>query len=301
MSFKSGFVSIVGRPNVGKSTLLNRLIGEKIAITTDKPQTTRNTIRAVYHGEDAQIVFLDTPGIHRPKHKLGEFMVTAARKTFNEVDAVLFLVDNSMEIGPGDQFILEMLAEVKTPVIVVVNKLDLLSPDDFLILYNRYKAMPQVKEVLGVSALKGANIKSLVDLLLEEMKAGPVYFSEDMVTDMPVRAIAAEIIREKVLMYMEDEIPHGVAVVIDTFKERPKQHLVDIQATIICEKKTHKGMIIGKQGRKLKGIGKAAREDIEGLLGTKVFLEIWVKVKEGWRDDAGSLKNYGYTNDDFKV
>lgn len=294
MGFKSGFVSIIGRPNVGKSTLLNCLVGEKVAIMTNKPQTTRNTIRAIYHSDEAQIVFLDTPGIHKPKHKLGEYMVSAATNTFKEVDAVLFLVDDSMDIGPGDQYILDMLEGVTTPVYVVVNKLDLLTPDKFEILYNRYKKLPQVTDVLGVSALKGANMRGLIELLVGVLKEGPVFFPDDIVTDQPERAIVAEIIREKLLMYMEDEIPHGVAVVIDSFKERVGKPLVDIQATIICEKKSHKGMIIGKQGRKLKGIGKASREDIEKLLGTKVFLELWVKIKEGWRDDAGSLKNYGY-------
>lgn len=294
MGFKSGFVSIIGRPNVGKSTLLNCLVGEKVAIMTNKPQTTRNTIRAIYHSDEAQIVFLDTPGIHKPKHKLGEYMVSAATNTFKEVDAVLFLVDDSMDIGPGDQYILDMLEGVTTPVYVVVNKLDLLTPDKFEILYNRYKKLPQVTDVLGVSALKGANMRGLIELLVGVLKEGPVFFPDDIVTDQPERAIVAEIIREKLLMYMEDEIPHGVAVVIDSFKERVGKPLVDIQATIICEKKSHKGMIIGKEGRKLKGIGKASREDIEKLLGTKVFLELWVKVKEGWRDDVGSLKNYGY-------
>lgn len=294
MGFKSGFVSIIGRPNVGKSTLLNCLVGEKVAIMTNKPQTTRNTIRAIYHSDEAQIVFLDTPGIHKPKHKLGEYMVSAATNTFKEVDAVLFLVDDSMDIGPGDQYILDMLEGVTTPVYVVVNKLDLLTPDKFEILYNRYKKLPQVTDVLGVSALKGANMRGLIELLVGVLKEGPVFFPDDIVTDQPERAIVAEIIREKLLMYMEDEIPHGVAVVIDSFKERVGKPLIDIQATIICEKKSHKGMIIGKQGRKLKGIGKSAREDIEKLLGTQVFLELWVKIKEGWRDDAGSLKNYGY-------
>jgi GTP-binding protein Era len=299
MAFKSGFVSIIGRPNVGKSTLLNCLVGEKVAIMTNKPQTTRNTIRAVYHGEDAQIVFLDTPGIHKPKHKLGEYMVKAAQNTFNEVDVVLFLVDESMDIGPGDQYILDMLEGTKTPVFIVVNKLDLITPDKFKVLYDKYKAFDQVTDVIGVSALKKANIRGLVDSIIDHLEEGPAFFPDDMLTDQPERAIAAEIIREKLLMYLEDEIPHGVAVVIDTFKERKDKPLVEIQATIICEKKSHKGIIIGKEGRKLKGIGKASREDIEALLGTKVFLELWVKIKEGWRDDVGQLKNYGYDSKDL--
>ncbi|MCK8058110.1 MULTISPECIES: GTPase Era [unclassified Fusibacter] len=299
MAFKSGFVSIIGRPNVGKSTLLNCIVGEKIAIMTNKPQTTRNTIRAIYHEEEAQVVFMDTPGIHKPKHKLGEYMVNAAKTTFNEVDLVLFMVDDSAKIGPGDQYILDMLQEVKTPVFVVINKLDLLMPEDFEVIYNQYMALPQVTEVYGISALHKSNVDGLMKAVVNTLNEGPMFFPNDMVTDQPERAIVSEIIREKLLLYLEDEIPHGVAVSIESFKERKGKPLVDIQATIICEKKSHKGIIIGKQGRKLKGIGKSSREDIEKLLGTKVYLELWVKIKEGWRNDSSQLKNYGYDSKDL--
>ncbi len=298
MNFKSGFVTIIGRPNVGKSTLLNCLVGQKIAIMSNKPQTTRNTIRAIYNEDDTQIVFLDTPGIHKPKHSLGEYMVSAARRTFNEVDVVLFMVDDSADIGPGDQFILNMLENLNTPVIVVVNKLDLIKPDDFAKLYEKYSAMSFVDDVIGISAIGAGNVDGLLKLVKTYLPEGPQYFPADMITDQPERQIVSEIIREKLLMFLNEEVPHGVAVVIDSFKERKNKPMIDIQATIIVEKKSHKGIVIGKGGRKLKGVGKASREEIEALLGVKVFLELWVKIKEGWRDSYTQLKNYGYTLDE---
>ncbi len=297
MSFKSGFVTIIGRPNVGKSTLLNRLVGEKIAITTDKPQTTRNKIQGIYNDDESQIVFLDTPGIHKPRHKLGEFMVDSATRTFNEVDLILLMMDESPEIGPGDRYILEMMEHVKTPVILIINKLDLIAPDKFKKLYDTYSEMPFIKEVLALSAANDENVDPLMKRIKSYMEEGPAYFPTDMVTDQPERVLVAELIREKALMYLEEEIPHGIAVEIEQMKLRPDGRIIDISAVIVCEKDSHKGIIIGKQGRKLKGIGKSAREDMEALLGTKVFLQLHVKVRSGWRDNEGLLKNYGFRNE----
>lgn len=295
---KSGFVTIVGRPNVGKSTLLNCIIGQKIAIMSDKPQTTRNTIRAIYNDDNSQIVFLDTPGIHKPKHALGEFMVRSARRTFNEVDAVLFMTDDAQQIGPGDQYILDMLQGVETPVYVVINKVDLMLPDDFKAMYDRYKAFDYIDDVIGISAIAASNVDGLIQLIKTQLEEGPQYFPVDMITDQPERQLVAEIIREKTLLYLDEEVPHGIAVVIDRFKERTDKPIIDIQATIICEKKSHKGIVLGKQGRKIKGIGKASREEIEALLGSRVFLETWVKVKERWRDSRAQIQNYGYKLED---
>ncbi len=294
--FKSGFVAIVGRPNVGKSTLLNCVVGQKIAIMTQKPQTTRNVIRAVYNDEDSQIIFLDTPGIHKPKNELGKYMVGAAQRTLQDVDLVLFMIDDSLKIGAGDRYILEQLEAIKTPTIVVVNKLDLINPDDFKKIYDTYLEMPFIDDVIGISALAASNVDSLVRLIKSYLEEGPKYFPDDVLTDQMERQIAAEIIREKLLLYLDDEIPHGVAVTIDQFKERDNKPLVDIDATVICEKKSHKGIVIGKSGAKLKGIGKASRTDLEALLGIKVNLKIWVKVRENWRNSKTQLKNYGYFN-----
>ncbi len=296
--FKSGFVAIVGRPNVGKSTLLNCIAGQKVAIMTAKPQTTRNVIRAVYNDADSQIVFLDTPGIHKPKSELGKYMVTAAQKTLQDVELILFMVDDSKKIGAGDKYILAQLEAAKTPVIVVVNKLDLIHPDDFKLLYDAYNALPFIDDVIGISAISAGNVDALMTLIKGYLKAGPKYFPEDVVTDQMERQIVAEIIREKLLMYLDDEIPHGVAVVIDSFSARDDKPLIDIDATIVCEKKSHKGIVIGRGGAKLKGVGKASRQDIELLLGNKVNLKIWVKVRENWRNSKAQLKNYGYTNRD---
>ncbi len=294
--FKSGFVAIVGRPNVGKSTLLNCVIGQKIAIMTQKPQTTRNVIRAVYNDDNSQIIFLDTPGIHKPKNELGKYMVGAAQRTLQDVDLVLFMIDDSLKIGAGDRYILEQLEAVKTPTIVVVNKLDLINPDDFKKIYDTYMAMSFIDDVIGISALAASNVDGLMKLVKSYLSEGPKYFPDDVLTDQMERQIAAEIIREKLLLYLDDEIPHGVAVTIEQFKERDNKPLVDIDATIICEKKSHKGIVIGKGGAKLKGIGKASRTDLEALLGVKVNLKIWVKVRENWRNSKAQLKNYGYFN-----
>ncbi|AOY77550.1 GTPase Era [Clostridium formicaceticum] len=294
MKFKSGFVTIIGRPNVGKSTLMNQVIGEKIAIMSDKPQTTRNKIQSVYTENDFQIVFIDTPGIHKPKHKLGEYMVRAAKETLGEVDAILFVVDDSPTIGPGDAFIMEVLKDINTPVILVINKIDKMDQDKFNALYALYKEKEMFSDIVGISALEGANLQVLIDKVVDFLPTGPQYFPGDMITDQPERLIVAEIIREKILHYTHEEVPHGVAVETSMMKKREGKNIVDIHATIYCEKKSHKGIIIGKQGRKLKGIGKSAREDMEKLLGSKVYLELWVKVKEDWRNSQNTLRTLGY-------
>lgn len=291
---KSGFVSIVGRPNVGKSTLLNAILGEKIAITTSKPQTTRNTIRGIYTSadEDMQIVFIDTPGIHKPRNKLGEFMTEAALNTFHEVDATIFITDDELSKGPGDKYILDMLKNTDTPKILVINKIDVLEPEKFRRIYEEYEELGIFTKIFGTSALEGKNVNMLIEDLQGMLDEGPMYFPPDMVTDHPERFIVSEIIREKLLLYLNDEIPHGAAVEIEQYEEGRK--LTKISAVIYCEKKSHKGIIIGKDGKKLKGIGKDARIEIEALLGTKVFLELWVKVKENWRDSDFALSNFGY-------
>ena len=291
---KSGFVSIVGRPNVGKSTLLNSILGEKIAITTSKPQTTRNTIRGIYTNmeSEVQIVFIDTPGIHKPRTKLGEYMTDTAINTFKEVDALVLIVDDELAAGPGDKYILDLVKDADTPKILVINKIDALPPDKFKRIYEEYEQLAIFKEIFGISAREGTNVDRLVAAITELMDEGPMYFPAEMVTDHPERFIVSEIIREKLLLYLNEEIPHGVAVEIETYKETPK--LTKIGAVIYFEKKSHKGIIIGKEGKKLKGIGKDARMEIEGLLGTKVFLELWVKVKEHWRDSDIALSNFGY-------
>lgn len=293
---KSAFVGIVGRPNVGKSTLMNSFLGEKIAITANKPQTTRNTIRGIYtsdHGDDkTQLIFLDTPGIHKGKNKLGKSMTEGAIRTFSEVDILLFLVDSRIDKGPGDMNILNMLKEVNTPKILVINKIDLMKPEDLAETFSAYEDMGIFEKVIGISAKEGAGVQELLSSIEALAKMGPMYFPEDMITDHPEKFIVSEIIREKALEFLDEEVPHGVAVEIESYKEL--ENLTRISAVIYCEKKTHKGIIIGKQGRKLKGIGKSAREDIEALVGTKVFLQLWVKVKENWRDSDFMLSNFGY-------
>jgi GTP-binding protein Era len=287
-------VTIVGRPNVGKSTLLNNIVGEKIAIISDKPQTTRNRIQAVYNDEDRQIIFLDTPGIHKPKHRLGEVMVKTATSTFRDVDLILFLVDVEAGFGKGDRFIIESLKSVKTPKFLIINKMDKIGPEEFKRFQNTLENMEIFDDIIAISAKNGKNVDLLIRKIGERMPEGPMYFPGGMITDQPEKAIIAEIIREKLLMYLEQEIPHGVAVEIESLKKREGKDIIDVSAVIVTEKKSHKGIIIGKGGRKLKGVGKSAREDIENLLGSKVFLELWVKVKEGWRDSDFLLKNYGF-------
>ena len=294
---KTGFIGIIGRPNVGKSTLMNAILGEKVAITTDKPQTTRNTIRGIYTRIDSeengvQMVFIDTPGIHKPHNKLGSYMTDSAINTFKEVDLILFLVDSDISKGPGDKYILEMLKSINTPKLLVINKIDKMSPEEFRKIYDEYNAMNVFQGIYGTSAKEGRNIDALICASEDYLEEGPMYFPEDMVTDHPERFIVSEIIREKVLLYLNDEVPHGVAVEIESYKEEDR--ITRIGAVIYCERKSHKGIIIGKEGKKLKGIGKSARLEIEGLLGCKVFLELWVKVKENWRDSDFALSNFGY-------
>lgn len=295
--FRSGFVTIIGRPNVGKSTLMNTVLGEKIAIMSSKPQTTRNKIHGIYTTEDSQVIFLDTPGVHRPKNKLGEFMVSSAMNTLKEVDLVLFLVDESKKIGPGDKYLVDQLSNIKTPVILVINKADLLDPEDLRSIVENYKEYDFFEDIIAISALENKNVDYLLGKISDYMVEGPMYYPSDMITDQPERAIVSEIIREKLLMYLDQEIPHGVAVEIESMKKRGDKDIVDIQATIVCERDSHKGIIIGKNGRKLKGVGKSSREEMERLLGSKVFLELWVKVRSNWRDSDALLKNFGYRQD----
>lgn len=295
---RSGFVGIVGRPNVGKSTLMNSILGEKIAITSDKAQTTRNAIRGIYtkmEGDEptCQLVFIDTPGIHKPKNALGSYMTDTALGTLSEVDIILFLVDSPLQDGAsGDRFILEALKKTDTPKILVINKIDKIEPDDFAKIYSDYEAMGMFEEIVGTNALEGKNVDVLLRVLEAHAEEGPMFFPPDMVTDHPERFLVSEIIREKLLMYLKDEVPHGVAVEIEQYEEEKK--ITRINAAIYCEKQSHKGIIIGKQGHTLKGIGMAARTEIEALLGTKVYLELFVKVKEKWRESTIAISNFGY-------
>jgi GTP-binding protein Era len=299
---KSGFIGIVGRPNVGKSTLLNSILGEKIAITTDKPQTTRNAIRGIYTKEDEsgepllQMVFIDTPGIHKPKNKLGAYMTDTAVNTLKEVDVILFLVDSPYEgENSGDGFIMKILRDTETPKILVINKIDKLAPDVFENIYRTYEETGIFKAIVGTNALKGQNVDKLLAELEGYMEEGPMFFPPDMITDHPERFLVSEIIREKILLYLSDEVPHGTAVEIERYEEL--EGLTRIYAAIYCEKKSHKGILIGSGGKKLKGIGKAARLEIEALIGTKVYLELFVKVREHWRDNAIAISNLGYRSE----
>ncbi len=292
--FYSGFVSLVGRPNVGKSTLMNRLIGEKIAIISNKPQTTRNRVQSILTKDDFQIVFIDTPGIHRPRHKLGEYMVKSAETTLNEVDAVLMLIEPTDKILEADRLIIEKFAKVKSPVILVINKIDTVERERVFKVIDEYRKLYDFAEIVPISAFEGTNTDELLSVIRKYLPEGPQYFPSDMVTDQPERQIASEIIREKALRLLEDEIPHGIAVEITEMKKRKEGNLVDVRATIFCEKDSHKGIIIGKHGDMLKKIGTKARGDIERLLGSPIYLELWVKVKKDWRDSDFLLKNFGY-------
>lgn len=296
---RSGFVGIIGRPNVGKSTLLNAILGEKIAITTEKPQTTRNAIRGIYthyaettDDDDIQMVFIDTPGIHKPRNRLGEYMTDTAKDTFKEVDVIIFIVDDALSAGPGDKYILDMLRDVNTPKILVINKIDIMAPDDFAKIYREYEGIGLFEDILGTSAIDGTHVDNVIQAAAGFMDEGPMYFPDDIVTEHPARFIVSEIIREKALTYLRDEVPHGIAVEIESYEEG--EDITRISALIYCEKKSHKGMIIGRNGHTLKGIGKSARKEIEALLGTRVYLETYVKVKENWRDSDVDLTNFGY-------
>lgn len=296
--FKSGFVAIVGRPNVGKSTLLNRLVGQKVAIMSDKAQTTRNKIQGIYTTPEAQIVFIDTPGIHKPKSRLGDFMVQSALSSLNEVDAVLMMVNATQPRGAGDNFIIERLKNVKKPVYLLINKIDQVHPDDLLGLIEQYKEALPWTEVIPISALEGHNVTTLLTALTKQLPNGPQYYPSDQVTDHPERFVISELIREKVLQLTRQEVPHSVAVAIDQIS-RQSEEKIHVQATIIVERPTQKGILIGKGGSMLKKVGTLARQDIEHLLGDKVFLELWVKVVPGWRDKTSALQSYGYRKNDY--
>lgn len=297
--FQSGFVAIIGRPNVGKSTLLNEIIGQKIAIMSDKPQTTRNKIQGVYTTDEAQIIFIDTPGIHKPKHRLGDFMMKVANNSLNEVDLILFVIDANEKFGPGEQFILERLSNVETPVFLVVNKIDTVTPESLLETINRYKERFSFKEIVPVSALNGNNVMTLLEQITSYLPEGPQYYPADQVTDHPERFVVAELIREKVLHLTREEIPHSIAVMIEQMKRREESEVVYIGATIIVERESQKGIVIGKRGHVLKEVGQRARVDIEALLGSKVFLELWVKVQKDWRNKATHLREFGFREDEY--
>ena len=299
-NFKSGFVTIIGRPNVGKSTLMNHLIGQKIAITSNKPQTTRNRIQTVYTDmERGQIVFLDTPGIHQAKNKLGEYMVNVAEHTLSEVDVILWLVEPSTFIGAGEQHIIKQLKKTKTPVILIINKVDTVEREKILEYIDAYRKVFDFAEIVPASALREQNLDTVVDVIFKYLPYGPMFYDEETVTDQPERAIVAEIIREKALHALDDEIPHGIAVYIDRMKERRGQNIIDIDATIVCERDSHKGIISGKGGSMLKKIGSNARYEMERLLDTQVNLKLWVKVRKDWRDSELMMKNFGYNKDDI--
>ena len=295
-AYKSGFATLIGRPNVGKSTLMNCLIGQKIAITSNKPQTTRNRIQTVYTSEEGQIVFVDTPGIHKAKNKLGNYMVNVAERSLSEVDVVLWLVEPSNFIGAGERHIIEQLKKVKTPVILVINKIDTVKRDQLLEYIDTYRKEYDFAEIVPVSALKDENTAELIKCIMKYLSYGPAFYDEDTITDQPMRQIVAELIREKALRLLEEEIPHGIAVSIESMKYKKK--IVDIEATIICERESHKGIVIGKQGAMLKKIGSYARPEIEDLLEMQVNLQLWVKVKKDWRDSDFLLKNFGYNEKD---
>jgi len=307
--FYSGFVTLIGRPNVGKSTLMNLFIGEKISIVSNKPQTTRNKIRSILTGEDYQIVFIDTPGIHRPTTKLGNFMVKSAQNALNEADAVIYMVEpqkNPQKINEGDKAIIESLAKVKTPVFLAINKVDTVAKPDLLTAIDQYRHAYNFKDIIPLSAKTGDNTQALLSAIRGVLEPGPMYFPEDQITDQPERQITAEIIREKALTFLHEEIPHGLAVEITAMKSRAAAPatpdaedtegvIVDVSATIFCERDSHKAIIIGKGGAMLKRIGQTARRDIENLLGSPIYLETWVKVKKNWRDSDFLLKNFGYS------
>ena len=292
--FRSGFVTLIGRPNVGKSTLMNRLIGQKIAITSEKPQTTRNRIQTVYTDDRGQIIFLDTPGIHKVRNRLDGYMVSVAEHTLKESDMIAWLAEPTSYIGENEKYILKKLAGVKTPVVLVLNKIDTISREELMKLIVMYRDAYDFAEIVPVSALKGDNMDELVNVIFKYLPEGPMYFDPDTVTDQPMRQIAAELIREKALRNLKDEVPHGIAVVIDQMKERGTSNFFDIDATIVCERDSHKGIIIGKNGAMLKKIGTQARREIEALMDAQVNLKLWVKVRKEWRDNELYLKNYGY-------
>lgn len=297
---KSGFVTIIGRPNVGKSTLMNHLIGQKIAITSKKPQTTRNRIQTVYtDAKKGQIVFLDTPGIHQAKNKLGQYMVNVAESTLKDVDVILWLVEPTNYIGAGEQHIIKQLQKTKLPVLLIINKIDTVEKEKILEYIDTYRKAYDFEEIIPVSALRDKNLSDVIDSIFKYLPYGPMYYDEDTITDQPERQIVAEIIREKALHALDEEIPHGIAVTIERMKDRPNGRMTDIDATIVCERESHKGIIIGKGGSMLKKIGTNARYEIEQMLERKVNLKLWVKVKKDWRDSDMLMKNFGYRPEDI--
>jgi len=298
--FKSGFISIIGRPNVGKSTFLNRVIGQKIAIMSDKPQTTRNKVQGVLTTDKSQMIFIDTPGIHKPTHKLGDFMMKVAQNTLREVDLILFMVNATEPIGKGDRFILDMLEGNKTPVFLIINKIDLVHPDALLSIIDSYKSEYEFAEILPISAIQGNNVERLLETVNNYLPEGPQYYPADQVTDHPERFIISELIREKVLHLTREEIPHSVAVVIEKIaRDEEKENMIRVMATIVVERDSQKGIVIGKRGALLKEVGTLARHDIEMLLGSKVFLELWVKVQKDWRNKSLHLRDFGFREDEY--
>ncbi|EEI18808.1 GTPase Era [Lentilactobacillus hilgardii] len=296
-NYRSGFVAIVGRPNVGKSTFLNRVVAQKIAIMSDKAQTTRNKIQGVYTTDEAQVVFIDTPGIHKPQNKLGDFMMDSALSALKEVDAVLFMVNATERRGAGDNFIIDRLKDVHKPIYLLINKIDEITPDDVMAIIEQYKNALSFKEVFPISALQGNNVPELLTSLIKELPNGPQYYPKDQVTDHPERFVISELIREKVLQMTRQEIPHSTAVYIESIKKQDE--VLHIQATIIVERDGQKGIVIGKGGSMLKKIGTLARKDIENMMGNKVYLELWVKVEAHWRDKANLLNSYGYKKGNY--
>ncbi|UDI78160.1 GTPase Era [Staphylococcus taiwanensis] len=293
---KSGFVSIIGRPNVGKSTFMNRVIGHKIAIMSDKAQTTRNKIQGVMTRDDAQIIFLDTPGIHKPKHKLGDYMMRVAKNTLSEIDAIMFMVNVNEEIGRGDEYIMEMLKNVKTPVFLVLNKIDLVHPDTLMPRIEQYQKYMNFTEIVPISALEGLNVDHFIDVLKTYLPEGPKYYPDDQISDHPEQFVVSEIIREKILHLTSEEIPHAIGVNVDRMIKESEER-VRVEATIFVERDSQKGIVIGKGGKKLKEVGKRARHDIEMLLGSKVYLELWVKVQKDWRNKVNFIRQMGYIED----
>lgn len=296
---KSGFISIIGRPNVGKSTFLNRVIGQKIAIMSDKPQTTRNKVQGVLTTDDAQFIFIDTPGIHKPKHKLGDFMMKVAQNTLKEVDAIIFMVNAEEGFGKGEEFILEKFQTVNTPIILVINKIDRIHPDQLLPIMDSYKEKYDFSDIVPISALEGNNVDNLLKQIKNYLPEGPQYYPAYQVTDHPERFIISELIREKALHLTREEIPHSLAVLIDKIERQGDKDIIHVMATIIVERDSQKGIVIGKQGKMLKEVGKRARVDIENLLGTKVYLELWVKVQKDWRNKMSQLRDFGFREDEY--
>ena len=300
LKFKSGFVAIVGRPNVGKSTFLNRVLKQKVAIMSDKAQTTRNKIQGVITDNDSQIIFIDTPGIHKPKHELGKFMTDLALGTLNEVDMVMFMSPANEKIGPGDRFIIEHLKRVKKPVFLVINKIDLIKKDELVEVIANFKNEHDFDGVIPISATTGENVETLIDVVKENLEEGPQFYPSEFITDHPERFIISELIREKVLHLTHEEVPHSVAVTIEEIYRNPeKEDLINVSATVIVERKSQKGILIGKQGKMLKDIGTLARKDIVNLLGSKIYLELWVKVQKDWRNKKVHLSDFGYSNKEY--